>query len=94
MITISPKAKFIATILHLAIISIIISINISERNTLLEMGNALATKAQDEFMNTSDIHIQLLKGNEAQLAMVIITAIIVQFVIISIKQIEPRTGTD
>lgn len=94
MITISRKVKIIATILHLAIVGIIISFNISERHTLLEMGNALVTEVHNEYLKPVEveIHMQLLKANETKLALVVITAIIVQFVIIAIKQVGPRVS--
>lgn len=95
MISISKKAKIIATILHLAIVGIIISFNISERHTLLEMGNALVTEVRNEYLKPVEveIHMQLLKANETKLALVIVTAIIVQFVIIAIKQVGPRVAS-
>lgn len=95
MILISRKAKIIATILHLAIVGIIISFNISERNTLLGMGNALVTEVHNEYFKPVEVEIQqLLQENETKFALVMATAIIVQFVIIAVRQVGPRVPSN
>ncbi|RZJ75801.1 MAG: hypothetical protein EOO45_04490 [Flavobacterium sp.] len=91
MITISRKAKLIATVLHLAIVSIIISYTISERNALLAVSNAFVNEVGNENLKPVGIEVhRLLQANDTKLALIIVTAIIAQFVIIAIKQVAPK----
>jgi hypothetical protein len=56
MIKISRRNKIIATIVHLAMIGTIISINIFKGNKILELGKAISAKTHGDYLYALEMY--------------------------------------
>lgn len=78
-----------ATVVHLAVVGLIITMNIAERKTLLEVSGTFGGLMDNTGAQMTHLLDSLLWENEAGLALVIVTAIILQGAIIAVKHIGP-----